>query len=109
MQYKDAFFSANPTFQWYKLPAPPLRTLNSRPGSVASHPDCSQLSATPMTAASNVGMFKLADVAHMGGLNELMAQPDVSAATKGRSEADRKCKCTHRASKLNGVCFCSLR
>lgn len=26
-QYKDAFFSANPNFKWYKLPAPPLRTL----------------------------------------------------------------------------------
>ncbi|XP_059045068.1 uncharacterized protein LOC131840887 [Achroia grisella] len=30
-QYKDAFFSANPNFKWYKLPAPPLRTLSSRP------------------------------------------------------------------------------
>lgn len=30
-QYKDAFFSANPDFKWYKLPAPPLRTLSSRP------------------------------------------------------------------------------
>uniref|UniRef100_A0A336K7M1 CSON012288 protein n=1 Tax=Culicoides sonorensis TaxID=179676 RepID=A0A336K7M1_CULSO len=27
--YKDAFFSANPNFKWYKLPAPPLRTLSS--------------------------------------------------------------------------------
>lgn len=31
LQYKDAFFSANPDFKWYKLPAPPLRTLSSRP------------------------------------------------------------------------------
>lgn len=30
-QYKDAFLSANPTFKWYKLPAPPLRTLSTRP------------------------------------------------------------------------------
>ncbi|KAI8431902.1 hypothetical protein MSG28_004455 [Choristoneura fumiferana] len=30
-QYKDAFFSANPDFKWYKLPAPPLRTHTSRP------------------------------------------------------------------------------
>lgn len=30
-QYKDAFFNANPDFKWYKLPAPPLRTLASRP------------------------------------------------------------------------------
>lgn len=76
-----------------------MRTLNSRPGTVASHPDCSQLPASPMSAASHVGMFKLADVAHMGGLNELMAQPEVSASTKSRSEADRKCKSTGTASK----------
>lgn len=31
LQYKDAFLSANPTFKWYKLPAPPLRTLSTRP------------------------------------------------------------------------------
>lgn len=30
-QYKDAFFTANPNFKWYKLPAPPLRTLLTRP------------------------------------------------------------------------------
>ncbi|XP_077296001.1 bobby sox [Arctopsyche grandis] len=30
-QYKDAFFSANPGFKWYKLPAPPLRTFSTRP------------------------------------------------------------------------------
>ncbi|GLV36080.1 bobby sox [Carabus blaptoides fortunei] len=33
-QYKNAFFSANPNFKWYKLPAPPLRTLNTRPGNI---------------------------------------------------------------------------
>ncbi|XP_055381156.1 putative uncharacterized protein DDB_G0282133 [Condylostylus longicornis] len=30
-EYKDAFLSANPNFKWYKLPAPPLRTLVTRP------------------------------------------------------------------------------
>lgn len=30
-EYKDAFFTANPNFKWYKLPAPPLRTLSTRP------------------------------------------------------------------------------
>lgn len=30
-EYKDAFFNANPNFKWYKLPAPPLRTLHTRP------------------------------------------------------------------------------
>ncbi|CAK1542884.1 unnamed protein product [Leptosia nina] len=36
-QYKDAFFSANPDFKWYKLPAPPLRTLSSRPRDCDKH------------------------------------------------------------------------
>ncbi|XP_066588483.1 uncharacterized protein [Prorops nasuta] len=30
-EYKDAFLNANPDFKWYKLPAPPLRTLSTRP------------------------------------------------------------------------------
>jgi hypothetical protein len=30
-QYKEAFLEANPDFKWYKLPAPPLRTLVTRP------------------------------------------------------------------------------
>ncbi|XP_023951965.2 uncharacterized protein LOC112055898 [Bicyclus anynana] len=38
-QYKDAFFSANPDFKWYKLPAPPLRTLSSRPREPSDRPD----------------------------------------------------------------------
>ena len=29
LQYKDAFFSAHPNFKWYKLPAPPLRTIST--------------------------------------------------------------------------------
>nr|CAD7574519.1 unnamed protein product [Timema californicum] len=29
-QYKEAFMKANPDFKWYKLPAPPLRTLVTR-------------------------------------------------------------------------------
>ncbi|KAH8289174.1 hypothetical protein KR054_001344 [Drosophila jambulina] len=35
-QNKDAFFNANPNFKWYKLPAPPLRTLATRPSNAAA-------------------------------------------------------------------------
>ncbi|ALC49038.1 bbx, partial [Drosophila busckii] len=35
-QNKDAFFNANPNFKWYKLPAPPLRTLATRPSNAAT-------------------------------------------------------------------------
>lgn len=90
LQYKDAFFSANPNFRWYKLPAPPLRTLNTRPGNADrpsylnesfdsayrsddnqyrdSRADDLKRKARP----SNVGIFKLADEAQMGGLSSLM-------------------------------------
>lgn len=100
MQYKDAFFSANPNFKWYKLPAPPLRTLSTRPGntdrplfnySYAYDADTyinesmhrtngntqikEDLAAmrTNSTPGPNVGIFKLADENQMGGLNSLMA------------------------------------
>lgn len=38
-QYKDAFFTANPNFKWYKLPAPPLRTLTTRPCNMSPNQD----------------------------------------------------------------------
>lgn len=38
-QYKDAFFTANPNFKWYKLPAPPLRTLSTRPSNLSPSQD----------------------------------------------------------------------
>lgn len=100
-QYKDAFFSANPDFKWYKLPAPPLRTLSSRPRESndkpvespnSDHHD-SELEKTnnnstkvdfnkkpkdePLEAESKpLSMFtpgKLADEAQMGGLSSLLA------------------------------------
>ncbi|XP_068627808.1 uncharacterized protein bbx [Battus philenor] len=100
-QYKDAFFSANPDFKWYKLPAPPLRTLSSRPRET-----CEKLSGSPTNEyqdpeyektnnnstkvdlnkkpndnvfdpdAKQLSMFtpgKLADEAQMGGLSSLLA------------------------------------
>lgn len=99
-QYKDAFFSANPDFKWYKLPAPPLRTLCSRPRETADKmesPDSdyhdSESEKTnnnstkhdynkkpsdehPEPDAKPLSMFtpgKLADEAQMGGLSSLLA------------------------------------
>lgn len=107
-QYKDAFFSANPTFQWYKLPAPPLRTLTTitRPSNAAAstHGDAEfgNRSTAASASANNVGMFKFADAAQMGGLNDLMhvrearspviSPAAVSQLSKERSEADKKSK-----------------
>lgn len=100
LQYKDAFFSANPNFKWYKLPAPPLRSipLQTRPDrhdsfsdpsyddydtmspmSKVSHGsndmDCdsnAQHKSNDNAIQSSVGLFKLADETQMGGLNSLM-------------------------------------
>ncbi|CAH2241617.1 uncharacterized protein LOC120631528 [Pararge aegeria] len=100
-QYKDAFFSANPDFKWYKLPAPPLRTLSSRP----ARPSIEKLESSnndhhyhelektnnnstkydynkkPYDDDSDAKVKpepiftpgKLADEAHMGGLSSLLA------------------------------------
>ncbi|KAG4069756.1 hypothetical protein HA402_003197 [Bradysia odoriphaga] len=103
-QYKDAFFSANPNFKWYKLPAPPLRTLSTRPGNtdrppfnyactydaenitndsmhrtngtVSINEDTPATIGTKSNRGANVGIFKLADETQMGGLNSLMASYD---------------------------------
>lgn len=99
-QYKDAFFSANPNFKWYKLPAPPLRSISmqTRPDRQDSFSDPSYDdydTMSPMSKIlhgpidmdcgnnaqhktnenankSSVGLFKLADETQMGGLNSLM-------------------------------------
>lgn len=99
MQYKDAFFNANPDFKWYKLPAPPLRTLTSRPRDYHEQPQEATLEYEPELEKTNnnstkldfnkkpnyfpsdlvqkpLSMFtpgKLADEAHMGGLSSLLA------------------------------------
>ncbi|KAJ6633296.1 HMG box transcription factor BBX, partial [Pseudolycoriella hygida] len=102
-QYKDAFFTANPNFKWYKLPAPPLRTLSTRPGNTdrplfnypygydaetftndstnrtngnTSIKEDASATGTKSNRGPNVGIFKLADEAQMGGLNSLMASCD---------------------------------
>ncbi|KAH8368340.1 hypothetical protein KR084_010227 [Drosophila pseudotakahashii] len=92
-QNKDAFFNANPNFKWYKLPAPPLRTLATRPSNAATglfipnedQPASQQVvppSALQMQWAERGEMmprallrrnyFKLADETQMGELSSLL-------------------------------------
>ncbi|KAH8380959.1 hypothetical protein KR200_006699 [Drosophila serrata] len=98
-QNKDAFFNANPNFKWYKLPAPPLRTLATRPSNAAtggvlhSCDDQVQQQAPPPTSAQQLQLqwagaergangvplallrrnyFKLADETQMGDLSSLL-------------------------------------
>ncbi|XP_030377917.1 uncharacterized protein LOC115626652 [Scaptodrosophila lebanonensis] len=98
-QNKDAFFNANPNFKWYKLPAPPLRTLATRPSNanssnighsnnnisgedyaqqlqwIAGNPPQQGLMAAGMSAAAALppNYFKLADETQMGELSALMS------------------------------------
>ncbi|XP_046981888.1 uncharacterized protein LOC124551056 isoform X2 [Schistocerca americana] len=68
-QYKEAFLQANPDFKWYKLPAPPLRTLVTRPSN-QTRPlklECDTACGGPITPG------KLADETQMGSLSSLLA------------------------------------
>lgn len=82
--------SANPTFKWYKLPAPPLRTLptqssrstGSERSDSFSDPYDFDIEPLPNKKStpeqkSSMGMFKLADETQMGGLNSLMRAVEV--------------------------------
>lgn len=89
-QYKDVFFSKNPNFKWYKLPAPPLRTLSTRPTndrSIVASPiplvneeviestikDRAARNIKPSQQnSSGIGQFKFASIDQMGGLTSLM-------------------------------------
>ncbi|XP_037943968.1 uncharacterized protein LOC119676769 isoform X2 [Teleopsis dalmanni] len=64
-QNKDAFFSANPNFQWYKLPAPSLRSFNARTFNIEQ----SKESDVEVEIATD---FKLANETQMGLLNNLI-------------------------------------
>lgn len=70
LQYKDAFLTANPNFRWYKLPAPPLRTLTTRPLSITKNPIPLSSPTSPLSSEFNPG--KLADETQLGGLTSLM-------------------------------------
>ena len=89
LQYKDVFFSKNPNFKWYKLPAPPLRTLSTRPTndrSMVVSPTLIIEETVESTIKdrsvrniklsqqnnSGIGQFKFASIDQMGGLTSLM-------------------------------------
>lgn len=63
--------SANPDFKWYKLPAPPLRTLNTRPAN-AQKPISPAFISPISSAKAEFTPGKLADESHMGGLTSLL-------------------------------------
>ncbi|KAM7350662.1 bobby sox isoform 1-T4 [Cochliomyia hominivorax] len=86
-QNKDAFFSANPNFKWYKLPAPPLRTLSTRPATNQEYQEDNETNGQETISNNNAtrggvggdvdgnnhsNYFKLADEAQMGDLSQLM-------------------------------------
>ncbi|XP_015433428.1 PREDICTED: uncharacterized protein LOC107189414 isoform X2 [Dufourea novaeangliae] len=84
-EYKDAFLNANPDFKWYKLPAPPLRTLNTRPTNkktetssneqvietVKSENESSDYSKADKQDGQSIQPGKLADESQIGGLSSL--------------------------------------
>ncbi|XP_011639001.1 HMG box transcription factor BBX isoform X3 [Pogonomyrmex barbatus] len=84
-EYKDAFLNANPDFKWYKLPAPPLRTLNTRPtnkkqesssgaqstDSVKSEYESSDCTKIDRRDGQSIQPGKLADESQIGGLSSL--------------------------------------
>lgn len=86
-QFKDAFFQANPTFKWYKQPAVSARPIagytrstsesdgRERLSSFSSSASLPVMPAASNTDNSNVGVFKFADEAQMGGLSSLMTNP----------------------------------
>ncbi|XP_065344238.1 uncharacterized protein LOC135942176 isoform X1 [Cloeon dipterum] len=71
-KYKEAFLEANPDFKWYKLPAPPLRTLVTRPSN-QKPPKLEYPSASGPIVPG-----KLADESQMGGLSSLLSSPPVT-------------------------------
>ncbi|KAE8745798.1 hypothetical protein FOCC_FOCC007514 [Frankliniella occidentalis] len=71
-QYKDAFLKAHPDFKWYKLPAPPLRLLNTRPNNTVKAPK-------PSTGVITPG--KLADETQLGGLSSLLSATSSSISS----------------------------
>ncbi|EDW66407.2 uncharacterized protein Dvir_GJ16014 [Drosophila virilis] len=84
-QNKDAFFNANPNFKWYKLPAPPLRTLATRPSNASTgqineeplqpHAPQQHLQWAPNDVAHMLrsNYFKFADETQMGELSALLS------------------------------------
>ncbi|CAL7943730.1 unnamed protein product [Xylocopa violacea] len=92
-EYKDAFLNANPDFKWYKLPAPPLRTLNTRPTnkkaevnsneqlieSVKTENKSSDYSKSDKRDGQSIQPGKLADESQIGGLSSLFTPQKTQA------------------------------
>ncbi|KAJ8683469.1 hypothetical protein QAD02_019261 [Eretmocerus hayati] len=88
-EYKDAFLNANPDFKWYKLPAPPLRTLSTRPtnkksdtgqyeGIFENSKDSYFNSNTNKSEEDSIQPGKLADESQLGGLSSLFTPQKVN-------------------------------
>ncbi|GFU50760.1 HMG box transcription factor BBX [Nephila pilipes] len=70
-QYKEAFMKAHPNFKWYKLPAPPARTLVTRPSNcrniqVQNEKSCHK------SDICGISLGKLVDDEQLGGLSSLI-------------------------------------
>ncbi|KAK6642222.1 hypothetical protein RUM44_013945 [Polyplax serrata] len=68
-QNKEIFIANNPQFTWYKLPAPPLRTLVTRP----SNRRPPKLEPNVMSTTGPITPGKLADESQLGGLTSLLS------------------------------------
>ncbi|CAG5095684.1 Similar to BBX: HMG box transcription factor BBX (Homo sapiens) [Cotesia congregata] len=102
-EYKDAFLNANPDFKWYKLPAPPLRTLTTRPTN--KKPDVGSSYEENSTSTSNsnyesstytnndnnnaIQPGKLADESQIGGLSSLFTPQKNQPHHKKGADVDR--------------------
>ncbi|XP_003699744.1 bobby sox isoform X2 [Megachile rotundata] len=100
-EYKDAFLNANPDFKWYKLPAPPLRTLNTRPTNkkaetssseqpienTESENKSSDYSELDKRDGQSIQPGKLADESQIGGLSSLFT-PQKTQATDEQAIVD---------------------
>lgn len=103
------FFSKNPNFKWYKLPAPPLRTLSTRPTNdrsivVSPVPLVGEEVTVESTIkdrvarnvkasqqnSSGIGQFKFASIDQMGGLTSLMTMDTGSTRVNGAIFCDKE-------------------
>lgn len=81
LQYKNAFFNANPNFKWYKLPAPPLRTLNTRPANFVKMPtskkSSDQIEEVTKQHETLFNPGKLADETQLGNITSLIGNQNI--------------------------------
>ncbi|XP_022187453.2 HMG box transcription factor BBX [Nilaparvata lugens] len=78
---KERFFKKNPNFKWYKLPAPPLRRLSTRPSKIkikAEAPIKSEEATSSVQLSiksETISSVKLADESQLGALTSLLTPP----------------------------------